>query len=226
MVKIESHGPMSGVPPFDRLAGRAGSAPPVGAAKSCSEADGPATRGSEPDGARNFAARAARVDQPWEAGGRNWPELTIYAYRGGLHQLRFFSRAPGLAERETVATGSYEFGLNVYPDLAFLFFRARGEDQWRHVPVSWWTLPEAGQIPPGAETPAEMELVMIDCESGLVLATGRAPLGSLIARQLNSCLNQQANSPHAFMRTGQVLEAALLGVPKGAKLVPTLVETN
>jgi len=222
---IESHGPTNGAAYLNSVSELTASAGPTLVAAAPDQSGFAPARDNESAPVRTVEL-TTRIEQPWEPGRRNWPELTVYAYRGGVHQLRFFLRNAGAGQRESVSRGSYEFGLNVYPDLAFLFFRPRGEDQWHHVPVSWWTLPEAGQIPPGADMPSKLELVLIDCETGLLLATGCATLGNVIARQLNACLNQQANSPHAFLRTGKMLEAALMGAPQGAKLVPTLVETN
>jgi hypothetical protein len=173
--------------------------------------------------ARRSAPPAApyRDGESFDAGQTRWPEMTVYGFRHGAHELRLFRAAPDAALEAAVRAGSAALRVVPRGALTLLMVRLTPDAPWEYAPVSWWLLPDedAREVAAG-DVDAPMRLVLVDGRSGQVRASSTLHRAVRVRRGLWHTLRAQSAQPGTLLEVAaelrQVQTAAVHAHDSGA----------
>lgn len=125
--------------------------------------------------------------------------MAEYNWRSDAHELRSFFASPTVEEIEDVHSGTVELALGSYhdQDVLVLFFRI-GRQPWSGAPYTWHMVPSSEQtLPPGVsgEERAILNIVLVDTDTGLVLALRTVTMPPEFSRTLHEQITAQAARP-------------------------------
>ena len=138
--------------------------------------------------------------------GKNiWPEAMEYNFFSGIHELRFFFHSPSAYEVEAIRKMQGQFGLFVMQDLIFLLYRFTDYKRRKVVlegdcPFSIHRVGEEHrtlpQMPESDRERVLLNIVLVDSDTGVVLALRAVSLSPSFSAALCSAIIAQNSIPY------------------------------
>jgi hypothetical protein len=139
------------------------------------------------------------VGRPFVPGREKWPEGCEYNYYKSGHDLRLFLKDPSPEEIKSINSGKAEFALYVEGDLIILLYQFEPGLPWSEAPYSWHIVAEPLRVLPDLEwvpeTRAPIRILLIDAETGILLAVRIAKFSAEFTQAIHTAINQQAKRP-------------------------------
>lgn len=139
-----------------------------------------------------------RVGELYHPTRRSWPEVALYQYRGGSHELVLFLPRPTSREVRAVRQGLASFAFYADQNLLVLLYAFGDGLPWSDAPFSWHLLPEAERVLPPetrGEERALLSVVLVDAETGIIRALRVVTLSPTFTRLLHDAIREQAARP-------------------------------
>lgn len=170
---------------------------------------------------RPTRAKSKRVSVHYEVGSAfdasrlRWPELTVYAYNAGAHELRLFRQAPDAALTKAVQSGRAEFRFSPQGAVALLLFRFAGQTEWQFAAVSWWLLSrdDAGALSADSMT-APLRVVLVDSLTGKVTAACLIEWEAAVRLAFNQALRGQSEQSGQLAQVSADLRSVSVWTPE------------
>ncbi|MBO4297004.1 MAG: hypothetical protein J5863_09630 [Desulfovibrio sp.] len=136
------------------------------------------------------------VGSLYESGVQSWDAGCFFEMTGETCSLKLFWLDVTDSDVENVARGEGTFGLWYSNDGDVYFLFRFGQDPWADSVFSVWQMPEEKRIRPPkvfGRQHVDLEIVLVDAETGMVRAVRHAPLSVSFSRKLCASVARQYN---------------------------------
>jgi hypothetical protein len=141
--------------------------------------------------------KTRQVGEIYSSNHSEYSESTQYCYYNGVHDLTLFWSRPTLKEKNDFLKQPVELALHVEQSILFLLYRIVDTCEWSDVAYNIHQLTDLEQaVPtdlPGSR--AQLQLTLVNADSGIVLAKRILHIGPAMTQALRHTLQEQSQIP-------------------------------